>query len=79
MSSDPQAILAAALALPESDRAMIAERLLDSLPDDDKDLNDVDLMSDEELEAELERRAAEYAKDPSVAIPWSEFRWDDPS
>jgi putative addiction module component (TIGR02574 family) len=74
MNADPQAILDAALALPEADRAMIAERLFESLPADD-----VDRMSDEELEAELERRAEEHAKDPSVAIPWSEFRWDDPS
>jgi putative addiction module component (TIGR02574 family) len=74
MSTDPQAILAAALALPEPDRVLIAHRLLESLPDDD-----VDAMNDEELEAELERRVAEHAKDPSIAIPWSEFRWDDPS
>ena len=73
MSSDPQAILAAALALPVPDRAMIAERLLESLPLSTDDLDDDALI------AELERRRAEHERDPSVVIPWSEFRWDGPS
>jgi putative addiction module component (TIGR02574 family) len=71
MSKDAKAVLAAALALPDVDRAMIVDRLLDSL-------TDIDGMSDEELEAELDRRADEYTRDPSVATPWSEFRWNDP-
>jgi putative addiction module component (TIGR02574 family) len=75
MNTDVKTILAAALALPDADRAMIAERLLESLPSE----ADVDSMTDEEFAAELERRRQEYARDPSVAIPWSEFRWDDPS
>ena len=74
MSETAEAILAAAMSLPDDDRAMIVERLLGSLPDDD-----VDGMSDESLEAELDRRAAEHANDPSVVTPWTEFRWDDPS
>ena len=73
MNADPKAILAAALALPESDRAMIAERLLESLS------LTTDGLDDEALIAELERRRAEHERDPSVVIPWSEFRWDDPS
>jgi len=36
-----------------------------------------DSAADDELGAELDRRAAEYARDPSVAAPWKEFRWDD--
>ena len=74
MSTDPQSILTAALTLPDADRAMIAERLMDSLPD-----NDVDGMTDEEFEAELERRHEEAMGDPSVMIPWTEFDWDAPS
>jgi putative addiction module component (TIGR02574 family) len=76
MSSDAQAILTAALALPESDRAMIAERLLESLESPPLSTDDLD---EEALLAELERRRAEHQRDPSVVIPWSEFRWDDPS
>jgi putative addiction module component (TIGR02574 family) len=74
MSETAESILAAALTLPDAEREALVERLIESLPHED-----VDEMTDDELEAELDRRAAEYAQDPSVAIPWSEFRWDDPS
>jgi putative addiction module component (TIGR02574 family) len=69
-----QAILDAALALPEAERELLVEQLLESLPPGFPPLND------EEMLAELERRAAEYEKDPSIAIPWSEVKrklgWD---
>ncbi|HEY1375176.1 MAG TPA: addiction module protein [Gemmataceae bacterium] len=74
MSETAESILAAALTLPDAEREALVERLIESLPHED-----VDEMTDDELEAELDRRAAEYAQDPSVAIPWTEFRWDDPS
>jgi putative addiction module component (TIGR02574 family) len=74
MSETAESILAAAMSLPDNDRAMIAERLLGSLPEDD-----VDGMTDQELEEELDRRAEEHAKDPTVVTPWTEFRWDSPS
>jgi putative addiction module component (TIGR02574 family) len=66
MSEETQAILTAALALPEADRAELAERLLESLSPE------MDELSDDELFAELERRRAEAEKDPSVAIPWTD-------
>jgi len=71
MSETAQAILAAALSLPEEEREELVERLMESLPPS------TDEMDDETLLAELERRRAEYERDPSVAIPWSEFRWSE--
>jgi putative addiction module component (TIGR02574 family) len=72
MSETAQAILAAALSLPEEEREELVERLMESLPPSPDDLGD------EALLAELERRRAEHERDPSVVIPWSEFRWDAP-
>jgi putative addiction module component (TIGR02574 family) len=64
--TEQQAVFDAALALPEIQRMLLAERLLDSLR------SDLSETSDEELLGELNRRAAEFKRDPSVAIPWSE-------
>jgi putative addiction module component (TIGR02574 family) len=68
MSEHTKSVLAAALALPEPDRAFLAERLLDSLP------AERDELSDEELERELDQRFEEYQRDPAVAVPWSEIK-----
>ncbi len=66
MNNHHQAIIDAALALPEPERALLTERLLESFSPA------IDEVSDEELFAELNRRRAEMARDPSIAIPWSE-------
>ena len=71
MTIDQQAVIDAALALPESDRLWLAERLLDTVPEKQDDLSDDDLL------AELDRRRAEFTKDPSLAIPWSEVDKDE--
>ena len=68
MSAKTRAILDAALALPDSERAKIAERLLESLR------LTTDDMDDEALTKELDRRRAEYERDPSVALPWSKVK-----
>jgi putative addiction module component (TIGR02574 family) len=68
MNPENQAIFDAALALPENERALLAERLLESLSPESAEL------TDDELFAELERRHAEYKQDPSTAIPWSELK-----
>jgi putative addiction module component (TIGR02574 family) len=68
MSTDSQVILDAALALPEDDREMIAERLLASLP------LTTDGLDDGNMSAELDRRRAEHERDPNVARPWSEIK-----
>lgn len=52
------------LALPEDERAELADRLCDAL----------DPPPDDEFAAELERRHAEFLQDPSVAIPWAEVK-----
>jgi putative addiction module component (TIGR02574 family) len=68
MSSETQAVFDAALALPETDRALLVERLLESLPPD------ADELTEEEFAAELDRRHAEFLRDPSIGIPWEEVR-----
>jgi len=65
MDTKSQAVLEAALALPEAERAEIAAELLATLGDEDATLADL------ELATELERRLEEYRQDPSATIPWS--------
>jgi putative addiction module component (TIGR02574 family) len=71
MNPQNQVIFDAALGLPETERALLAERLLESLPPAS------DPLPDDELTAELERRWAEFRQDPSVAMPWSEVKRPD--
>jgi putative addiction module component (TIGR02574 family) len=68
MNPQNQAVFDAALALPEEERALLAERLLETLSPETND------QTDDELAAELDRRFAEYQRDPSVAVPWSEIK-----
>ena len=67
MTAQTKALLDAALALPETERALLADVLWESLS------ANFGAMTDDELYAELERRDAELEKDPSAAIPWSEL------
>jgi putative addiction module component (TIGR02574 family) len=67
MNAQTQRILDEALALPQAERALLLERLLESTSPEEEE------MTDEELFAELERRHGEVEQDPSVAIPWSEL------
>jgi putative addiction module component (TIGR02574 family) len=68
MENQFESILKAALALPEMQRVLLIDELVESLPPDKGP------YSDEEITAELERRWAEFEKDPSLAIPWSEVK-----
>lgn len=74
MKNQFESILKAALSLPEMQRVLLIDELVESLPPD------TGPYSDEEMLAELERRHAEFEKDPSIAIPWSEVKrklgWD---
>ena len=65
MASTPDEIIDAALKLPESDRLMIATRLLDTLRDDQPGLSE----DDPGFLDELERRA----NDTGPTIPLSEL------
>lgn len=65
MASSPNEIIDAALKLPESDRLLIAARLLETLPDDYPGLS----ADDAGFLDELERRGA----DAEPTIPVSEL------
>jgi putative addiction module component (TIGR02574 family) len=71
MPSSNQAIFEAALALPEAERALLVERLLESLPQEQEEL------TDDEWVAELERRSADFQRGTADAIPWSELKQED--
>lgn len=66
MTAKAKAVLDAAMELSEDERGLLAEKLLESLP------SDLEEVSEDELAAELERRWAEFEKDPSIAIPWEQ-------
>jgi len=68
MDSKCRAVLDAALALTETDRAAIAQELLATLAPD------TDSAADEELADELERRLDEALNDPAATMSWSELK-----
>ena len=67
MTPQTQAIFDAVLALPEAERALLVERLLETLSEEG------DEISDEEMVAELDRRRAEMADGSDPGVPWSEL------
>lgn len=71
MSPHADELLAQILRLPEEEQEELVERLLDALGPPP---SAIDLMTDEEFAAELERRAEEARRDPSVLIPWEQVR-----
>jgi putative addiction module component (TIGR02574 family) len=68
MTREASQVLSEAMQLPESDRALIAQQLLGTLAPDSP------AVSDDELEAELDRRLEEFQQDSTTAIPWSDLR-----
>jgi putative addiction module component (TIGR02574 family) len=64
-------LLRAALELPECERAIIAERLLETLSPDEGD------SFEDDLALELNRRLDESLNDPSTTISWNELK-DEP-
>ena len=71
MSERSASLLAAALQLTEKERAELVDGLLDSLGPPD---SEIDRMTDEELVAELDRRAEELRRGPDAAIPWDQVK-----
>ena len=71
MTTSAKAVLDSALKLSNEDRAAVADQLLDSF---DPAPGDNDLQADEELLAELDRRATELRADPTGGIPWGEVK-----
>jgi len=68
MSPNSRELLQAALTLPEDDRATIVEALLQTLPPEPDEWDDVELAS------ELDRRLEEALNDPATTVPWSELK-----
>jgi putative addiction module component (TIGR02574 family) len=68
MTTQTQAILDAALALPEAERFALVEQLLEVLSPGPNEL------SDDELLAELERRRTEVRAGTAKGVPWSELK-----
>ena len=66
MSASMQAVLDSALLLSEDERIALADELFASV--------DPEPVADEELLAELDRRAAELQLDPAAGIPWGEVK-----
>lgn len=71
MSDRSANLLAAALQLSDAERAELVTGLLDSL-----DAADVDAegLTEDELVAELDRRAGEMRRDPDAGIPWEQVQ-----
>ncbi len=68
MDPQHQSLFDAALGLPEAERILLVQRLLESLPPA------TDLTQADELEAELERRYEEVEQGQAGLVPWSELK-----
>jgi putative addiction module component (TIGR02574 family) len=68
MSPEVSNVFAEALRLSPGDRALLVERLLDTLPADFAE------KLDDEFERELLRRDEEAERDPTATRPWSEVK-----
>ena len=66
MPTDPEAILDAALQLPENERLAIVSRLLETLPPEDVTIS----LDHAQRAEELDRRFA----DSEGAVPWSDLK-----
>jgi putative addiction module component (TIGR02574 family) len=71
MTTETQHILRAAMALPEAERILLVEELLELISPEPEP------CTDEQFAAELDRRAAECARNPSIAIALSDLLKDD--
>jgi putative addiction module component (TIGR02574 family) len=71
VAANTQAILDAALTLPEAERTFLVEHLLATLPAEPEEFDD------DEIFAELERRRAEVEAGTAQGIPWSELKQED--
>jgi putative addiction module component (TIGR02574 family) len=68
MAPELQAVVDAALSLPEAERVQLVERLMDTLPPEP------DELGEEQLLAELGRRRDEVHAGTAQGIPWSELK-----
>ncbi len=68
MTTETRNVFEAALSLPENERELLVECLIESLSAVE------DELSDDELATELERRRTEIEQGIVNPIPWSEIR-----
>ena len=68
MTTQSETILKEAMALDETERRDIAERLLETLESSDA------YTSDDEWFAELQRRSDEMDRDPTTCVSWERIR-----
>jgi putative addiction module component (TIGR02574 family) len=71
MAPETQSLLDAALKLPETERVLLVERLLETLPPQGEEL------TEDELFDELEKRRAEVEQGRVQPVPWSDMRWEE--
>jgi putative addiction module component (TIGR02574 family) len=68
MDSQTQALFEAAASLPEAERLLLVQHLLDTLPAGG------DTLSGEELAAELDRRYAELERGEGGLVSWKDLK-----
>lgn len=71
MTANVQVVLDSALKLSEDERIALAEELFASVV---PARIETEPLADEELLAELDRRAAEFQIDPTAGIPWGDVK-----
>lgn len=71
MNPETQTLFDAARILPEAERALLVERLLETLSSETSE------PTEDELFAELEKRRAEIDQGLVKPIPWSEVRLEE--
>jgi putative addiction module component (TIGR02574 family) len=71
MTAKTQTVFEAAMALPEPERLLLVERLLDELSPD------ADTLNDDELANELNRRKKEFESGTADPIPWSRLQAEE--
>ena len=71
MNPETQTLFEAVMALPEAERDLLVDRLLETLSPHESE------MSDDEMYAELERRRADVEEGRVKPIPWSEVRFEE--
>ncbi len=72
MDEQTQSLFEAAQTLPEGQRVLLVEQLLENLP---ADLEEP--LDEKKFAAELDRRYDEFQSDPTVAVPWSDVLHDE--
>ena len=71
MLPETQSLYQAALALPEAERVLLTERLIEALSPEETEL------TDDQMLAELDRRRADVEEGRVKPIPWAEFRFEE--